>query len=60
LHEACVSGNGQLVSELLDKEALIDQRDSQGMTPLHVAASHGTLKCIRILCEKGKRRYFIK
>ncbi|CAF3306392.1 unnamed protein product [Rotaria sp. Silwood2] len=53
LHEACVSGNGQLVSELLDSGALIDQKDSQGMTPLHVAASHGTIKCIRVLCEKG-------
>ncbi|CAF4325703.1 unnamed protein product, partial [Rotaria sp. Silwood2] len=52
LHEACVSGNGQLVSELLDSGALIDQKDSQGMTPLHVAASHGTIKCIRVLCEK--------
>ncbi len=25
------------------------------MTPLHVAASHGTVKCVRILCEKGKQ-----
>ena len=53
LHEACVSGNGQLVAELIDTGALIDQQDSQGMTALHVAARHGSLKCLRVLCEKG-------
>ena len=55
LHEACVSGNEELVLELLDNGALIDQRDAQGMTPLHVAARHGTIKCIRMLCERGKK-----
>lgn len=48
-----MSGSGQLICELLSNGALINQRDSQGMTPLHVAAKHGTLKCLRILCEKG-------
>ena len=33
--------------------ALIKQRDSQGMTALHIAAKHGSLKCLRILCENG-------
>lgn len=55
LHEACVSGNGQLVIEILANGALVDQRDSQGMTALHVAARHGTFRCVRALCEKGKR-----
>lgn len=57
LHEACLSGNGDLVAELLQSGALIDQQDSQGMTPLHLAASHGSLKCLRILCEKGPFSY---
>lgn len=51
-----MSGNGELVSELLENGALIDQRDSRGMAPLHVAASHGTIRCIRVLYEKGKRK----
>jgi ankyrin repeat protein len=53
LHEACASGNAQLVVELLNNGAQIEQRDDQGLTPLHVAAHHGTLKCVRIVIQQG-------
>ena len=58
MHEASASGNHQLVTELLNNGALIDQRDTQGMTALHIAASHGSTKCVRVLIEKGKQEQF--
>ena len=46
-----------LVSELLDNGALIDQRDSQGMTPLHVAANHVLSNVFEYFAKKVKKEF---
>lgn len=39
--QACIDGSMEMVSFLLDNSANVNQVDSEGWTPLHVAASCG-------------------
>lgn len=39
--QACIDGSMDMVSFLLDQNASVNQPDSEGWTPLHVAASCG-------------------
>lgn len=39
--QACIDGSMEMVSFLLEHQAGVNQADSEGWTPLHVAASCG-------------------
>lgn len=41
LPQACIDGSMEMVSFLLEHQASVNQADSEGWTPLHVAASCG-------------------
>ncbi|TWW59790.1 Protein phosphatase 1 regulatory subunit 12C [Takifugu flavidus] len=41
LHQACIDGSMEMVSFLVEHQASVNQADSEGWTPLHVAASCG-------------------
>ncbi|XP_068637012.1 protein VAPYRIN-like [Aristolochia californica] len=56
LHVAAVSGRGDVVERLLienGEKGRLESRDTQGRTPLHLAASKGHLLCLRRLVEGG-------
>lgn len=39
--QACIDGSMDMVSFLVEHQASVNQADSEGWTPLHVAASCG-------------------
>ena len=54
IHEAAANGNEQLVSQLLTvNKSLLDSRDGNEMTPLHVAAREGKAEVVNLLLSKG-------
>lgn len=54
IHYAVVSEDIETVTRLLDEDpGLINQRDNDGSTPLHIAAYYGDLKMSRLLVERG-------
>jgi ankyrin repeat protein len=53
LHEAAQSGDLDRAKALLDGGAEIDARDTEGMTPLCLAAGHGRTLVAKLLLEKG-------
>jgi hypothetical protein len=38
---------------LIDKGALIEEKDRHGLTPLHCAAQEGCIEIVRLLCDRG-------
>lgn len=54
IHEAAKNGNLEKVKALLeDNPELLNEKDSQGFTPLHSAVTNGRIHIIRFLIEKG-------
>jgi ankyrin repeat protein len=53
LHRACVSRNVDTVSLLLDKGAMINDRNKDGWTPLHYATTNDRADVANLLLEKG-------
>lgn len=53
LHEACITGNYQLVKLLIDQGHPINVRDNAGWLPLHEAAIHGHRDITELLLDKG-------
>ena len=49
----CLQGLPAAVSHLLQAKADVDARDNENDTPLHVAAVHGDVACVRLLLEAG-------
>jgi ankyrin repeat protein len=48
--QACIDNRDDLALALLQAGALVDQMDNEDWTPLHAAASMGSLACAR--CER--------
>ncbi|XP_038632536.1 caskin-2-like isoform X2 [Scyliorhinus canicula] len=53
LHHAALSGSIDLISLLLEAQAMVDIKDSNGMRPLHYAAWQGRLEPVRLLLRAG-------
>jgi len=56
LHRAITNRNEDIFRLLLDKGAEVDQRSSNGSTPLCVAACSGQETLVFLLLEKGSQR----
>ncbi|XP_017121409.1 tonsoku-like protein isoform X2 [Drosophila elegans] len=53
LHQACISGNLELVRRLIDQGHTVNVRDHAGWLPLHEAANHGFRDIVELLLDKG-------
>ena len=54
IHEAAEAGDLAAVKSLIEKDAaLLESRNSDGSTPLHIACMQGNLELARYLLEKG-------
>lgn len=55
LHGAAIYDQESLLNDLLNAggSGSVNSRDNQGRTPLHTAASHGSVKCVKILLQRG-------
>ncbi|TSK87475.1 Caskin-1 [Bagarius yarrelli] len=53
LHHAALNGNLELISLLLDSQAMVDIRDQKGMRPLHYAAWQGKSEPMKMLLKSG-------
>eukprot|EP00854_Cymbomonas_tetramitiformis_P008347 gene8347-9921_t len=54
LHQACATGNFNLLQILIDRGDDLDIQDTaDGSSPLHLACSNGSLEVIELLLEEG-------
>jgi len=53
IHMACSKGRIDIVEYLLSLDADINAIDSEGQTPLYIAAKYGHSKLVRFLLERG-------
>ncbi|XP_069381568.1 caskin-2-like isoform X5 [Paralichthys olivaceus] len=53
LHHAALTGTSQLLSALLEAQATVDVKDSNGMRPLHYAAWQGKAESVLMLLRSG-------
>ncbi|XP_044778841.1 tonsoku-like protein isoform X2 [Drosophila simulans] len=53
LHQACISGNLELVRRLIDQGHTVNVRDHAGWLPLHEACNHGYREIVELLLDKG-------
>ncbi|XP_062858824.1 caskin-2-like isoform X2 [Trichomycterus rosablanca] len=53
LHHAALTGTTELLSLLLDAQAMVDIKDSNGMRPLHYAAWQGKADSVLLLLRAG-------
>ena len=53
LHQACISGNIELVRRLIDQGHIVNVRDHAGWLPLHEACNHGFYDIVRVLLDRG-------
>ena len=53
LHEASREGNTELVKQLLDDGAPLDEKDEYGHTALMVASLEGHTEVVKLLLDKG-------
>eukprot|EP00966_Prymnesium_polylepis_P193484 4484848-Prymnesium_polylepis.1 len=57
LHLSCVADHAECAALLVAHNAELDRRNAcaKKATPLFTAAFHGSLSCVRLLCEAGAR-----
>jgi ankyrin repeat protein len=55
LLHACALGREHVVEALLDRYANINQQNCYGHAALHVAAMNGSIRCTKLLLERGAR-----
>uniref|UniRef100_A0A8C1LZ62 CASK interacting protein 1 n=1 Tax=Cyprinus carpio TaxID=7962 RepID=A0A8C1LZ62_CYPCA len=53
LHHAALNGNVEVISLLLESQAIVDIRDQKGMRPLHYAAWQGKSEPMKLLLKSG-------
>uniref|UniRef100_A0A8C4DK84 Caskin-2 n=1 Tax=Dicentrarchus labrax TaxID=13489 RepID=A0A8C4DK84_DICLA len=53
LHHAALTGTTELLSALLEAQATVDVKDSNGMRPLHYAAWQGKAESVLMLLRSG-------
>uniref|UniRef100_A0A8C2J1I7 Caskin-2 n=1 Tax=Cyprinus carpio TaxID=7962 RepID=A0A8C2J1I7_CYPCA len=53
LHHAALNGNVEVISLLLESQAMVDIRDQKGMRPLHYAAWQGKSEPMKLLLKSG-------
>uniref|UniRef100_A0A3Q1BHN8 Caskin-2 n=1 Tax=Amphiprion ocellaris TaxID=80972 RepID=A0A3Q1BHN8_AMPOC len=53
LHHAALTGTSELLSALLEAQATVDIKDSNGMRPLHYAAWQGKAESVLMLLRSG-------
>ncbi|XP_067872344.1 tonsoku-like protein isoform X2 [Heterodontus francisci] len=53
LHRACIRGNLEQATSLIDRGHPLSFRDNAGWTPLHEACNHGHLDIVRLLLDSG-------
>ncbi|XP_066912686.1 leucine-rich repeat serine/threonine-protein kinase 1-like isoform X2 [Clytia hemisphaerica] len=55
LHQAAIYDQHQLITDLLNVggSGTVKSVDPEGRTPLHTAASHGSVRCVKALLERG-------
>ncbi|KAH8380263.1 hypothetical protein KR009_009736 [Drosophila setifemur] len=53
LHQACISGNLELVKRLIEQGHTVNVRDHAGWLPLHEACNHGFREIVELLLDKG-------
>lgn len=53
LYLAAQQGHLNIVTQLIDKKAILELRVLSGVTPLHAAARKGHLKVVELLCTRG-------
>ncbi|EDW40606.1 GM24993 [Drosophila sechellia] len=53
LHQACISGNLELVRRLIEQGHTVNVRDHAGWLPLHEACNHGYREIVELLLDKG-------
>uniref|UniRef100_A0A672MDI8 Caskin-2-like n=1 Tax=Sinocyclocheilus grahami TaxID=75366 RepID=A0A672MDI8_SINGR len=53
LHHAALNGNVELISLLLESQAVVDIKDQKGMRPLHYAAWQGKCEPMKMLLKAG-------
>ena len=55
LHGAAIYDQDQFLNDLLTtgENGTVDSVDKFGRTPLHTAAFHGSIKCVKVLLQKG-------
>ena len=53
LHWAAIKGKAKAAQTLIDHGALIDQRNTSGAMPLHLAISYSHLSTVKVLLDSG-------
>ncbi|XP_073713269.1 caskin-1 isoform X3 [Misgurnus anguillicaudatus] len=53
LHHAALNGNVEVISLLLESQAIVDIRDQKGMRPLHYAAWQGKSEPMKLLLKSS-------
>ena len=53
LHSAVMSGDEEVVASRLDAGASLEETNSDGFTPLHLAAQEGFVSILKLLVKRG-------
>ena len=53
LHDACFAGDTEVVKQLLDDGAPVDEKDEEGWTALTRASERGHTEVVKLLLDKG-------
>lgn len=55
VHSAASDGNVEVLKQLLDGGAAVDEVDEEGRTALHFAVGYGEMECAKLLIEAGAK-----